>query len=281
MTDIKRIRALERGIQLLEVLTASAGSSLHQLHVLTGLPKSTLRRLLATLEAAGAVRKGLADGLYRANINLRRIPAHLHQFDYLIEAALPVLKALGRESPWPSDLFVRNGNYMQVVETTRGLSALSLTIDLVGDLVYIPVTATGRAYLAFCPESERREILESLRREAPADTPASFWQRLESVLLQTRAQGYGVRAVGFYGQTRNRPTYIDGLSAIAVPIILDGKVHGCINRMWPRAAMGLTEFTRQNLASLQAAADEIASRLSPLETERPATQSPAAVDSPL
>lgn len=260
MTDLKKIRALERGIQLLEVLQASAGSTLHELHVLTGLPKSTLRRLLLTLESAGAVRKGLADGLYRANVNLRRIPTHLHQFDYLIEAALPVLKALGKEEAWPSDLFVRVGNYMKIVETTRGFSALSLTIDLVGDHVDMPVTAVGRAYLAFCPEKERLEIMDSLRRSTPGAS-AEFWRQLHVALEETRRRGFGIRAQGFNGETRNRPTYIDGLAAIAVPIVHGGRVHGCINRVWPRAAMNLEEFTCQNFAGLRAAAERIAARL--------------------
>lgn len=260
MTPVKTVRALERGLQVLEILKFSGGSTLQQLCRQTGMPKSTLRRLLATLEKTGAARRGLADGLYRANIDLRRIPAHLHEFDYLIDAALPVLKALGETTPWPSDLFVRSGNYMKIVETTRGFSALSLSLDLVGDQVFIPVTAVGRAYLAFCPDAERETIVNALRASENAHE-AAWLNDLDTVIERTRKQGYGVRAEKFQGHTRGRPDYIDGLSAIAVPIRQGDRVHGCINQVWPRAAMSVQDFVARNLADLRQAADSISQKL--------------------
>jgi len=54
---MKQVRSLDRGLDLMEVLAREGAQTLAQLHAATGLPKSTIRRLLATLQAhfAGAL----------------------------------------------------------------------------------------------------------------------------------------------------------------------------------------------------------------------------------
>lgn len=46
---VKEINALSRGIDVLNALTSLHAASLHELHKATGIPKSTLTRILFTL----------------------------------------------------------------------------------------------------------------------------------------------------------------------------------------------------------------------------------------
>src|ERR1700730_9209100 len=102
VAGVKRIRSLERGLQVLRALQDDPISSLHELHRLTRIPKPTLVRILHTLE--GAVSRRLADGRYRISATLsRRKP---DRFDRVAEAAAPALDRLCRKISWPSDLFV-------------------------------------------------------------------------------------------------------------------------------------------------------------------------------
>jgi IclR family mhp operon transcriptional activator len=66
-------------------------ASLHQLHESTGLHRTTLLRILLTLEQQELVRRGLGDGLYRNTFGLRRMTGTLDEFDRLAEIAGPVL----------------------------------------------------------------------------------------------------------------------------------------------------------------------------------------------
>ena len=65
-TGVKEIRALRRAIDVIEALCRAECLSLAELTRETALAKSTLRRILFTLENGGLVRCSLADGLYRA-----------------------------------------------------------------------------------------------------------------------------------------------------------------------------------------------------------------------
>ena len=91
---VKEIRALTRGVKVVETLCRLGACGLAELHRETGLPKSTLRRILFTLEQATFLRCSLGDGLYRANI---QIPAFLSDADAspligrIVAAAKPVL----------------------------------------------------------------------------------------------------------------------------------------------------------------------------------------------
>jgi IclR family mhp operon transcriptional activator len=120
----------------------------------------------------------------------------------------------------------------------------------------------GRAYLAFCPEQERNDILQLLRSsDKPKDRLARDPKRLDRILAETRARGYGTRDPIFTGGNFGIPPFDDGLAAIAVPLLDRTRVHGSINILWVKAAFTIEEFANRHLADLQAAAAEIVDSL--------------------
>jgi IclR family mhp operon transcriptional activator len=120
----------------------------------------------------------------------------------------------------------------------------------------------GRAYLAFCPEQERNGILQMLRRsDKSEDHLARDPKRLDRILAETRARGYGTRDPIFTGGNYGIPQIDDGLAAIAVPLLDRTRVHGSINILWVKAAFTIEEFANRHLADLQAAAAEIVDSL--------------------
>jgi IclR family mhp operon transcriptional activator len=250
-TDPPPTAALSRGLALLRLLAAADGASLAQAARASGLPKSTARRLLLTLEAAGFARLSLADGLWRANpMPGSRAPADPRAV--LALAAAPVLQAMTRETPFPSDVMIRDGTAMETVENNRRFSPLALHHSMIGERVNMPWTAVGRAYLAWCPDAEREEILDLLDREGRLDRTA-----LLAEIRATRARGYGVRHARFVGGTQRNPSAADHLDAIAVAILAGGRLFGCINMMWPRRMRIEPGFRERQLAHLRLAAARI------------------------
>ena len=261
MAGAKTIRSLERGLQVLRALQDQPISSLYEIHHLTRIPKPTLVRILYTLEGVGAVSRRLADGRYRISATLSR--RKWDRFDRVAEAAAPVLDRLCRKISWPSDLFVPAGDHIEIRETSRVRTPFSTVFmhDRIGTPVNWVLSAVGRAYLAHCPDKERQKILTLLRNSnLPEDRLARDERRLNQILAETRARGYGTRDPSFGGGAYGRQAP-DGLSGIAVPLLDGRRVHGVINIIWPKAAKAVDEMLRDHLGDLQGAAREIVDSL--------------------
>ncbi len=265
MPRAETIRGLQRGLQVLAVLQTSPICSLHDIHLATQISKPSLLRILNTLERAGLVSRRLADGHYRISAFTRE-PRKRDRYDRVAEAAAPVLDRLCRKVLWPSDLLVPAGDHLERRETSRAQSPFLIhphtAMTRVGQPVGWLLTAVGRAYLAFCPEKERDEIVRRLRKsDKPEDRLARDPKRLDKILAETRARGYGTRDPVFVGGFYGGPPQDDGLAAIAVPLLDRTRVHGSINILWIRTAFTVEDFAARHLADLQAAASEIVGAL--------------------
>ena len=97
--------------------------------------------------------------------------------------------------------------------------------------------------------------------DKPDDWLACDSNRLDKILAETRARGYGTRDPVFTGGNYGRLPIDDGLAAIAVPLLDRTRVYGSINILWIRTAFTVEEFADRHLADLQAAAAEIVSSL--------------------
>jgi IclR family mhp operon transcriptional activator len=249
---------LERGLQVLKALHESPIASLHEVHVATRISKPSLLRILNTLEQAGLVSQRLADGHYRLSGSLGRMSRKRDRYDRVAEAAAPVLHRLCQKVKWPSDLVVPAGDFMERRETSRPYSPFINYRENLNLKIYWLLTGVGRAYLAFCPDDERERILERLRKTGrPQDRLAHDPKRLEKILAETRARGYGTRDPSFVGGAYGMPPYDDGLAGIVVPLQDGPRVHGSINILWIKTAFTVEEFAARHLEDLRAAAVEI------------------------
>jgi IclR family mhp operon transcriptional activator len=265
MPRSETIRGLERGLRVLDVLQSKPIASLHDIHVATTISKPSLLRILNTLERAGVVSRRLADGHYRISA-FTRMARKRDRHDRVAEAAAPVLDRLCQKVLWPSDLMVPAGDHMERRETSQAHTPFffinTARRTRVGQSVNWLLTGMGRAYLAFCPEQERNGILQMLRRsDKPEDQLARDPKRLDRILAETRARGYGTRDPIFTGGNYGIPEIDDGLAAIAVPLLDRTRVHGSINILWVKTAFTIEEFATRHLADLRAAAAEIVDSL--------------------
>jgi len=262
MPNQETMRGLERGLRVLEALESKPISSLHDLHLATGIPKPSLLRVLQTLERFHLVSRRLGDGRYRASTNLTRRPRRNARRERVAEAAAPVLDLLCQRISWPSDLMVPAGNHMVIAESSQTQTPFLIKAGGVDYPVNWLLSAVGRAYLAYCPDKERGEILHRLRKsENPVDRLAHEPRRLDKILAETRQRGYGIRDPGFAGGFYGTAPRDDGLAAIALPLVDRSRVHGSINILWVKTAYTIEVFAGRYLADLQAAAQEIVASL--------------------
>jgi len=259
LRSVKTIRSLDRGLEVLRLLSQSPPVGLTQLQRQVGLPKATLCRILLTLQSRGYAWQGIGDGRYRASYSLRTMSDGLEARDRLAEVAGPILDKLCAKALWPSDLSVRSGYWMQLVETSRSHSYFLLNRLQIGFRINMLLSAPGRAYLAFCPHDEREEILSLLRSEKdPGHYLANSPGRINRILQETRECGYAKRERtwgGHYNEPKAK--YNDRLSAIAVPILGRERVLGCINLVWFERLFRQEEMAEKHLSDLKKAAQNI------------------------
>ncbi len=260
------IRALARGLEVIEYLQSQPSASLAELHKGTGLPKVTLLRILHTLQDEGWVYRGTGDDRYRLSYHLQHIGAKLMARDALAETAGPVLDALQADVLWPSDVAIRKGLVMEIVETTRKKQTMVVNRESMGVEPEILRSAVGHAYFAYCSDTEREEILERLAQQKTEQgrlAKDKVW--IAELLQHVRQRGYGQRGCGQrgYGQSDTNiwPAPAGVLCGIAVPVYVDQKVRACVNIVWPEGAVTAECIEQRYYPRLQAAADQLSQLL--------------------
>jgi IclR family mhp operon transcriptional activator len=259
---VKQIHALARGLQVLRALQEMRAASLHDLHLATGLPKSTLTRILYTCHQQGLVWQRMADGAFLpSHAEQRRVP--LDDADWLAEIASPVLERLCAKVRWPSVLSVPRLEYMEVVETNSRRAYFDELPDRpVKFRANMLRSASGRAYLSFCPDPERQAVLRRLREHAiTGHELAHDPETIRRIIQTTKRRGYSVRDADFGGDyARTRREVDDGRNSIAMPILVNSQVLGCVNLTWRLSVMTVKQIAERHVADLRAAVTAIEQR---------------------
>lgn len=247
------VRALTRGLAVLRHVNAMGETRPAEIARALGIPRPTVYRLLETLEEAGYVTFSASASLVRVTRLAAALGDGYAATSTLCQIAAPVLAKVGARIIWPMDLTVYSDAAMVIQETTHGRSPLSIDRAMIGYRLPVLRTSAGRAYLAFCPEEERRLILDHLHRLGePADSPFLTPELLRPMLETTRARGIAVRDGGeFRAQT----------ASLAVPIRVGDGVVGCLSMIWIRSALCTTDALAQYGAEMTGAAERIAATL--------------------
>ncbi|MDH7797817.1 MULTISPECIES: helix-turn-helix domain-containing protein [unclassified Beijerinckia] len=259
MEALPQIRAVHRALDVLEFLAANGPSELHRLHKGTGLSKSTLRRLLATLMERRFIRLGLSDGLYRSNIAASD-SSHAEmvvRIGELVEAAKPHMLALTRETEWPVDLHIYATGRMRILESTYGQSPFPSSNMLKPDTeLSVFAAATGLAYLAALSEKQLIALIDTLKGEKSASLERFGLTAplLINDLINIRSAGFATR--------RQSRTGLGDRNAIAVALYDGRQPIGALAISWKRQLMNASAFAALHLDRLKQAAGAISASLS-------------------
>jgi IclR family mhp operon transcriptional activator len=113
----------------------------------------------------------------------------------------------------------------------------------------LPLTgsALGRAYLAFCPQEERAELLARLPEEEPAAKAGQHLRALMAQLSAIRSKGLATRDC-----VRGKATRV-----VAKPVLVGDRVVACLSIVVGAKAMTLSDMERAFAAPLASAAEAI------------------------
>jgi IclR family mhp operon transcriptional activator len=234
------IEPIQRAFVVLEALNRRRSTTLTILGAETGLPRPTLVRLLHTLMALGYASRVSRETGYRLTDRVLALAGGVRFIDHLVDAAIPHMSRFTAEHRWPLYLATLSAGAMTIRYSTAPQSPMSFETAGFNRRSPLLIGALGRAWLAFCPDDERRAILRGAGiRQGPALTAA----------LQV------IRHAGWAFTVPPRPTRLHGM---AVPILDKDRVVGCISIRFPRSAMSEDEVSARYGRRLQTLARAIA-----------------------
>ena len=243
------VRAFKRGLDVLQEVNRSGGIRAGDVARLLDLPRPTVYRLLETLEELGYVARSASDDRFRVTRRASSLGDGYDPGVVICQAAAPYLAELSKTLIWPVDLSTYENAAMVIQETTHSRSPLSIDRGMIGKRLPVLRTSAGRAYLAACGQRERDMIINHLRRIDEADDrPFLDAERLARMIAESSQRGYAIRNEGEF----NPKT-----ASIAVPIVRDEIVFGCISIIWIRSALGIEEAVAQFAGPLREAAAAI------------------------
>lgn len=257
------VRALTRGLAILQHVNAVGEAKPGDIAKALAIPRSSVYRLLETLEEAGYV----AFSASASCVRVTRLAASLGDGSALgssiCQTAAPLLAQYAAQLVWPLDLTIHHNAAMVVQETTHGRSPLSIDRGMVGSCLPMLRTSAGRAYLTFCDQTQRDLILAHIRRLGEkADEPFLEPLWLARMMYETRERRVALRDAGeFRPQT----------ASLAAPIMASNGIVGCVSMIWIRSALNTQDAIESYATPLTELAGRIAASLSDAHT-RPASR---------
>ncbi|MBX5476933.1 MAG: IclR family transcriptional regulator [Clostridia bacterium] len=260
MTQTPLVQALMHGLAVLEAMAREEEDwqGVSELAARLRMHKSTVLRLLATLEACGYVEQDAATKRYRLRLKLFELGSQVIARTDLLKEARPILEQLNRETGEVVHLGVLDQGEVVYVEKMESTHTIRMH-SRIGRRSPLHCTGVGKALLAWLPEEEVIHVIETkgLKRY----TPNTIVDR--SALLQH------LETVRQLGVAFDNEEHEPGIRCVAAPVWdRHGRLAGAISvagpslRMTPERLQSLAEPVRQ-------AALEISRRLG--YTERDAS----------
>lgn len=240
--DVRRLRPLRL---LQHLATASQPLTLGQLAGLMSVPKSTLMRLLDSMEANGYVLQVPAQRGYVAGSRSVELSLQILQGTNVRRDCRGVLRKLVGKLGETCNLTVQDAGRVLYIERIETTQLLRMHLDP-GTWVPMHCTASGKLFLASMPLAERRHVLAQLALNRHSPRTITDPVQLERELDEIAKRGIGV----------NNEEFVGGMIAVAVPVRNeDGRVVAAIACHAPTARVSLFELYA-GVRHMREAADE-------------------------
>lgn len=203
------IELVEKTLRVLESLGESeSGIALGELAARVGLVKSSLFRILFTLNKLGYVEKVGPEGVYASTHRLQALARKPIRRPSLISIARPRLQEMCaklRESAWLAEW--RNGTVIMIDVAESSSHVLQLALN-VGDRCPLHASALGKVIAAHLSRAELELVLGKDRLARYTERSVSSRKALLAQLAAIRRDGYGL----------NDEETIRGALAIGAPV---------------------------------------------------------------
>lgn len=205
------IRAVDRALNVLLCFSRDTPAlTMTQIAESVGLNKSTVHRLLATLESRRFLERDPETGVYKLGIRMLQMAYLTLEGNDLRKVATPYLQRLCKQFGETVNLAVLDDTDVLFLDVNESPQRVKLAASI-GQRLPAFSTASGKAILAYLPVEEVRHILA---KGMPQHTPYTITspEKYFENLAQIRQQGYAI----------STQEYEEGINVISAPIFDEG-----------------------------------------------------------
>ncbi len=201
------VQCVERVLEMLEVVSEGE-RKIKEIAEAMNLPRTTVYRLLSTLEPWGYVRRNPETGGYRLGFRLFELGSRLVQQTGFEEEAQPRMEELSRRSGETVNLAVLDGLQVLYIKKVESKEPLKMGI-LVGTRVPAHCSGLGKAMLAFSDPMELERYLAKGELKGYTSNTITSTAALREEMERIRRQGYAI----------DNEEYFTGIRCVAAPVL--------------------------------------------------------------
>jgi DNA-binding IclR family transcriptional regulator len=242
--SMSTVQSIDRAFAVLRSLMAGP-AGVTEIAERVSLPKSTVSRLLSTLEELGAVEQVSVGGNYRVGFAMIELGAAARPGRSMITVARPHLADLTRRTGEAAGFSIPDGVEMLYLDQLTPDSELQVR-DWTGYRIPMHAVPSGQVVLADQPEVLERLLARPLQRFTPHTIVSGA--KLRDRLTTVAEQGYAVAIEEF----------ADGMNSVAAPVrSSDGRVIGAVHVYGPATRFPGDRDTHELGRMVKEAADKI------------------------
>jgi DNA-binding IclR family transcriptional regulator len=194
--------------RVLEAVAEEQPVGLSELARIVGLPKSTVQRVLLTLQEVGWLRPtDTTPTRWQLTYRVVAVVGHAGGGESLRDIALPVMNELQLATTETIHLAAPDGDSLVLVERLDTSHRLRAFLPL-GERIALHASATGLAYLSACAQSYLDDYLSGPLSAQTPDT-ITVPDRIRAVVNEVRERGYSKNVGGLSL----------GISSLGAPIV--------------------------------------------------------------
>ena len=202
------VKSLIKALRILDTLGESPnGLGITELSNALKAPKSTVHRLITTLEAVGYAVFDLPTSKYVLGTRVAQLGERLNHQSSLLTFGVPALEQLTRECGEASHLAILEGTEVVYISREESKEPIRISFGM-GHRAPAHCTALGKAFLAALSDSDIRTLYRNVKLQA---LTARTTTKLPDLLAE-------MAAIRREGIAYDNEEYMPGLRCIAAPI---------------------------------------------------------------
>ena len=221
------IQSLDRGLEILFILAEKKSAGVTELALDLQVNKSTVFRLLETMQARNLVQQDEITSKYRLGIGILHISEGLVKSLDIINISKPFLRQLADSTRESAHLCTFSNKKAFVVDQVKSTNIMKVSAAI-GQEEPIYCSSVGKCLLAFLSEEKRNRILDNLELKPFTHRTITSKEVLLMQLDQIRRNGYAL----------DDEELSLGVRCIAAPIYTyRGEIKHCIGISGPTGRM--------------------------------------------
>ncbi|WP_322045581.1 IclR family transcriptional regulator [Paraburkholderia sp. J67] len=249
-----RVPGLERGLRILtEFSPREPVLDAPELSRRLGIPRTTVFRLLQTLESLGFLERADRDRNYRLGVAVLRLGFEYLSSLELTDLGLPLIESLRDATGLTSHIVIRDGRDIVFVAKAQSHAPIFSSVKVnVGTRLPAHATTHGQVLMGDLTLDDLRALYPEpqLERFTPS-TPETI-EELYMRIREDAERGYAV----------SESTFERGISVVSAPVRNDtGRIAAVVTTTIPRAGIEPALLDNGLIDKVRHAADELSKRL--------------------